>query len=161
MPDILIVCTANICRSPVAEALLRQHLAAVNTEMEPWMVYSAGTWALVGRPPASYSQELMQAQGVDISHKRAQMVTPRLMQQADLVLCMEAGHAEALRIEFPESAARIFLLSEMVGKSYSISDPYGGSREGYEAMFRELDRLLTEGLRRIIELARSNAPPAS
>ena len=157
MPTILIVCTANICRSPVAEALLRRQLTALPIEAESWTVVSAGTLALIGRPPALYSQEMMREHGLEVGDKRAQMITSGLMQQADLVLCMEAGHAEALRVEFPADATKVYLLSEMVGLKYSISDPYGGPREGYAAMFRELSRLLDEGLPRIVALARAQA----
>lgn len=157
MPHILFVCTANICRSPVAEALLRQKLAAHPDLDDSWTVSSAGAWALVGSPPSLFSQQLLQARGLDISQKRAQMVTRRLLQEADLILCMSAGHVEALRQEFPESAAKLFLLSEMIGLHYSIADPYGGPREGYQAMVDELDRLIIAGLPRIISLAR---PPS-
>ncbi|GAB4148170.1 MAG: low molecular weight protein arginine phosphatase [Candidatus Promineifilaceae bacterium] len=154
MPHILFVCTANICRSPVAEALLRQKLAAHPDLDDSWTVSSAGTWALVGSPPSLFSQQLLQDRGLDISQKRAQMVTRHLLQEADLILCMSAGHLEALRQEFPESTAKLFLLSEMVGLHYSIADPYGGSLEGYQAMVDELDRLITAGLPRIISLVR-------
>ncbi len=154
MPHILMVCTANICRSPVAEALLRQKLAAHKEMADNWTVSSAGTWALVGQPPSLLSQQLLQARGLNISQKRAQMVTRHLLQEADLVLCMGSRHVEALRLEFPESAPKLFLLSEMVGLHYSVADPYGGPPEGYQAMVDEIDRLITAGLPRIISLAR-------
>lgn len=155
MPHILFVCTANICRSPVAEALLRQQLAAHPDLDDSWIVSSAGAWALVNHPPALLSQQLLLARGLDISQKRAQMVTRRLLQEADLVLCMEKGHVEALRLEFPESAGKTFLLSEMIGLRYSIPDPYGGPPAGYQAMVDELDRLITAGLPHIIALSRA------
>jgi hypothetical protein len=69
---------------------------------------------------------------------------------------MEIGHAEALRVEFPEYAKKIYLLSEMVGKEYSIADPFGGPYVGYQHMAEEVTDLIDRGLERIITLAEAN-----
>ena len=151
MSHILIVCTANICRSPVGEGLLRQRLH--ERGLTDWTVSSAGTWAQVERSASQYSVEVMADQGIDISTHRARMIDAKLLKEADLVLCMESGHAEALRAEFPPYASNVYLFSEMIGKQYSISDPYGGSLDAYQAMAYELNRLVDEGLERIVELA--------
>lgn len=155
MAHILVVCTANICRSPVGEALLRDRLQ--KRGLEDWVVSSAGTWAQVKRGASQYSVELMAEQGLDISAHQAQMVEAKHLATADLLLCMERGHAEALRAEFPESADKIYLFSEMVGKKYSISDPYGRSREAYELMVTDLSDIIDQGLDKIVALAEVNA----
>jgi len=151
MAHILIVCTANICRSPVAAALLRDRLQ--RRGLNDWVVRSAGTWAQEKRGASQYSLELMAQRGLDISDHQAEMIDRRHMKEADLVLCMESGHAEALRVEFPWAADKIFLMSEMMGKKYSISDPYGRSRDAYESMVVELVRLTDAGLDEIISRA--------
>ncbi|RMH00795.1 MAG: low molecular weight protein arginine phosphatase [Chloroflexi bacterium] len=155
MPHILIVCTANICRSPVGEALLRDRLQ--KRGLHDWAVSSAGTWAKQVRGASQYSIQLMAEQGLDISAHQAQMVTAEHLADADLVLCMEVGHAEALKIEFPEYAEKIYLLSEMIGRRFSINDPYGGEIEDYRIMVAELTEIIDEGLDRIIELATRHA----
>lgn len=151
MPEIIIVCTANICRSPVVEAVIRDRLAAKG--LEGWRVQSAGTWAQNGQPASLYSREILAERGLDISSHTSQVITGELLEAADLVLCLESGHAEALRAEFPQHAPKIFLLTEMIGRRYSIADPYGGPRFAYEQMIDEVTRLVEDGLPRIIELA--------
>jgi protein-tyrosine-phosphatase len=151
MPHIVFICTANICRSPVAEGLLRQRLQ--ESGLETWKVSSAGTWAQIRRGAASTSISLMAERGIDISEHQAREVTAALLEDADLILCMESGHAEALRVEFPDAAERIFLLSEMSGGNQGISDPYGGPVTGYVKMIDEVGYLIDAGLQRIIGTA--------
>ena len=159
MPHIVVVCTANICRSPVGEAVLRQRLAeqesAAGQEVR-WMISSAGTWADRGQAASTFSVELMAEQGLDISEHGSQPVDKALLNDSDLLLCMETGHAEALRAEFPRQAYKIYLLSEMAGPAYSVSDPYGGPRVDYQRMVGEVSELIDAGLPRIIELALAN-----
>ena len=69
---------------------------------------------------------------------------------------METGHVEALRAEFPQHAWKIHLLGEMSGSAYSVNDPYGGPRSGYEQMLLELTDLVDEGLPQIKRLAVAN-----
>jgi len=159
MPTILVVCTANICRSPVAAALLRDRLQ--KRGLTDWVVRSAGTWAQENIGASRHSVALLAERGLDISNHQAAMVNRQLLKEADLVLCMEAGHAEALRVEFPAAADRIFLISEMVGKKYGISDPYGRSRSSYEAMVTELVNITDAGLDDIIARAESAAAQRS
>jgi protein-tyrosine phosphatase len=151
MPIIITVCTANICRSPVVEAVLRDRLAARG--LEGWRVKSAGTWAQNGQPASRYSREILAERGLDISSHVSQVITEELLQEANLVLCMEVGHAEALRAEFPYHADKIFLLTEMIGFRFSITDPYGGPRYAYERMIDDVTQIVEDGLPRIIELA--------
>lgn len=159
MPKIVVVCTANICRSPVGEAVLRQRLhtqAAAAGQRTQWQVSSAGTWADRGQLASTFSVELMAEQGLDISKHTSRPVDKALVDEADLLLCMETGHAEALRAEFPDQAYKIYLLTEMAGPAYSVSDPYGGTRSDYEHMVTEVTRLIEAGLPRIAELALAN-----
>lgn len=147
MPHILVVCTANICRSPVGEVLLRDQLQKQG--LHDWTVASAGTWGVDGHAASAHSITIMAEQGFDLSAHRAQTITEQILAEADLVLCMESGHVEALQAEFPRCRDKIFLLSEMVGKRYSISDPYGGPLRGFQRMAREVANLIDEGMPRI------------
>jgi protein-tyrosine-phosphatase len=106
-----------------------------------------------GLPASENGQIVMRMLGLDTSSHRSRRVTREMLAAFDLILTMEAGHKEALQIEFPESAARIFMLSEMVGKKADIADPIGGPLEDYEDTARELDHLLAQGFKKIVNLA--------
>jgi protein-tyrosine phosphatase len=159
MAHVLIVCTANICRSPLVEAMLRQKLQI--NGYKDWVVSSAGTWAEWERPAARYSQKIAQRIGLDLADHVAKMITPDMMATADLVLVMTGNHKEALQIDFKDQSDKVFLMSEMVGRSYNIVDPYGGPPEGYEEMYRDVSRLLDQGFDNIVALASGDAVVAS
>ena len=151
MPKILVICTANICRSPFAEALLEQRLK--DAGFDDFVVESAGTWAQLERPPARYSIRLAREMGLAIESHRARMVDEEMLAAADLVLTMTASHKEALQVEFRQHAPRIFLLSEMAGSHFDVADPYGGPWEDYLEMQSDVVRLVDDGLRRIAAAA--------
>jgi len=154
MANILVVCTANICRSPVCESVVRDRLH--QRGLNDWEVASAGTWATFGQSASYYSIEILSEQGLDITDHKSRPVGKDLLEWADLILCMELGHVEALQIEFPGLADKIFTLSEMSGPGYSVYDPYGEPRPAYEAMVNEVTKLVQNGLDRIVQLAQDN-----
>jgi len=157
MPTILFVCTANICRSPVAEALFADWVRRQGLPGE-WRVLSAGTWAQAGAEAATYAREVLAQQGLDLAAHRAQRVEGPLLAAADLVLCMTRSHVEALAAEFPQQAGRVALLSKMVGANYDVADPYGGPKGGYEEMVKDLRELIEQGGGRMAALATDPAP---
>jgi protein-tyrosine-phosphatase len=153
---ILLVCTGNICRSPMAEALLRRRLD--DEGYVDWVVESVGTWTDDGRPASLFAIQLMAANGFDLSSHRSQRINRARMEAADLILVMTQHHAEALRMEFPAQAHKLFLLSEMEnGRRTDVDDPYGGTPEDYQVCLDTLSRMLDAGFDRIIALASSNA----
>jgi len=111
---------------------------------------------MIERGAARYSCEILAEQGLDLSAHQARMIDEHMLAEADLVLCMESGHVEALQTEFPAHAKKLYLLSEMVGRKYSISDPYGQPRDAYERMVKELTGLIDEGLDRIVAIVEAN-----
>ncbi len=156
MPHILFVCTANICRSPVAEGLLRKRLQ--DQFMDGWTVSSAGTWARLARGASRNSVLLMTQRGIDIGDHVARDIDREMLEEADLVLCMEAGHAEALEVEFREEAAgKVYMLSQMVGRRDDVADPYGQELADYERMVAKLEQLIDAAWPRIKQLASENA----
>ncbi len=155
MARILMICTGNICRSPSAEALLRHRLAEAG--LDDWQVASAGTWGLEGHAASAHAVQILGERGMDLTGHRARKVTREMMERADLVLVMTQGHAEALRLDFPDQADKVYLLSEMKGgRRYDIQDPYGGPLEAYRACIDELTDLIDGGFERIRALARAN-----
>lgn len=155
MPTILLICTANICRSPVAAAILQDRLHKKG--VHSWVVRSAGTWAETKRGASRYSIRVMAEQGFDLNNHISHMLEEKDLQEADLVLCMESGHVEALQVEFPTYTQKVFLLSEMIGKRYNINDPYGQDLDTYRHMANEVSQIIDAGLDNIVSLAEQQA----
>lgn len=152
MPSVLFICTANLCRSPMAMAILRSQ---VEHSSDEWRIESAGTWAVEGVRANLKTQQIMTEFGLDISDHLSQIVTPELLKSFNLILTMEPGHKEALQIEFPEVARRVYLLSEMIGLNFMIIDPVGGEIEEYRATAREIEHLISDGFEKIARLAKA------
>ncbi|MFM8320004.1 MAG: low molecular weight protein arginine phosphatase [Chloroflexota bacterium] len=155
MYSVLFVCSANICRSPMAMGLLR---ASVREELSDWRIDSAGVWATNGFTAAFHTAQVLNTRGIDINAHRSQVITPALMAHYQLVLTMERNQKEALRAAFPRYAGRVHLLSELIGERFEVDDPMGRSLIEYEATARELESILAESLPKIRQL--SLEPPA-
>jgi protein-tyrosine-phosphatase len=149
-PAVLFVCTANICRSPMAAALFRVKLRDI-AGGENWLIDSAGTWANDGQRVSENSVKAMETRGLDIRKHRSKTVSKALLDLFDLILVMEPGHKEALQVEFPQSARRIFLLSELSGPPVPIADPYGMALERYEKTATEMESYIDAAFPKILE----------
>jgi protein-tyrosine-phosphatase len=125
--------------------------------MAGWTVGSVGTRAMTGQQAFAFSVQAMAERGIDISSHRSRAVNEMLLQEADLVLCMEWRHVEALRVEFPDHAAKIYTLGQMSGEKGSVADPYGSTLENYRKMVAEVAALLDAGYDQIVTLAEENA----
>jgi len=157
MPSVLFVCTANICRSPMASAIFRAKLTQWEIG-EDWRVESAGIRAMEGLPAAQNVElTLSYLYKVSISEHRSRSVSQELLSSFDLILTMEKGHQEALKVEYPQLAERVFLITEMVGEDKEIEDPIGRPLAIFQKTARELDQILTDGFENIRQLAEKNA----
>src|SRR3954469_18073080 len=137
---IITVCTANICRSPMAAALLQHALAA---QPEPWRsvrVISAGVAARTGESASENSVIALKKVGIDISHHRSQSLTQRMLDEALAILCMTESHRAMIQVQAEPVPPNVFLFRQFLpGQSEKeIADPYGGQLRIYEAARDEM-----------------------
>jgi protein-tyrosine phosphatase len=143
MNNILTVCVGNICRSPVAEAMLKDRLPGRK-------VWSAGLQAVVGHGAETTASEIASQHGLDLSAHRAQQVAGWMCSHADLVLVMEASHQQALEKLYPTARGKIHRLGEFGPPGgFDIADPYRQPRAAFEAAHAAIALGVDEWVRRI------------
>ena len=142
---ILVVCTGNTCRSPMAEILLRKRVADKlgcnfeETEQHGVLVSSAGIAAGPGGRPSPEANQVLQERGLSLNGHLSQPVTDNLIRHADLILTMTRGHRDAIINHWPQAANRTDVLRIDQG---DIADPIGGSVEVYRACAQQIDQEL-------------------
>ena len=153
---VLLVCTGNICRSPLAAALLQR--ALTDRGIEGMDVSSAGTGAWDGAPVSEGAYLVGLERGLDLSAHRARLLTRELVEEADLVLTMARHHRA--RVDELGGEGRVFVLGEYAGREgdeAEVSDPFGGDLEVYRDTCVELEALIEAAVDRIVkELASGN-----
>lgn len=149
--SVLFVCTANQCRSPMAEALMKDYIKRMDLQGN-WVVQSAGTWAENGHPATPSGVKAMAQRGLDTRSHQSQGITKDLLNRFDLILTMESGHKEAIQIEFPEYSNKVYMLSEMSGVTINIEDPIGGTLEDYMNTANEIEEWISKGLPKILQI---------
>jgi len=138
---VLLVCTGNTCRSPMAAGLLRQMLENEGARI---VVESAGTAAWEDQPATATAIQVAAEGGVDLSGHRSRRLTPAMVRAADLVLVMERGHLAAVRA-LGADAGHSHVLSEWPAPGepgLEISDPFGASSEAYEECWSRIQHHL-------------------
>jgi protein-tyrosine-phosphatase len=159
--DIIVVCTANICRSPMAAALLQHALAAEVEPLRSMPVESAGVVARSGAPVSSNSVTALKKVGLDISGHRSQPVTQEMLDRALVVLCMTESHRAMLHVQFDRVPQHVYLFREfMPGEiDREIGDPFGGPLSLYEATRDEMVEAIPSLLKQLQTFV-AGAPPA-
>ncbi len=142
---ILTVCLGNICRSPMAEGVLRHR---ARTEGLAIVTDSAGTSRHhPGEAPDPRAQAAMRRQGIDIADLRARQVLPADFDRFDLLLAMDADNLHDLQQLAPDAARRdnAMLIMDFAPRHAlrEVPDPYYGGDAGFDAVYRMLDQAVT------------------
>jgi len=130
---LVFVCTGNLCRSPMAEAVLRRRWMQMGRN--DLHVSSSGIHAKKDQAPPEMVIEVCRDEGLDLSAHLSRPLDPRELQGADLVLTMEPAQEHFLKIFFPRIADRVGLLAAWGTegeKRQSIPDPMGGKRKAFQ-----------------------------
>jgi protein-tyrosine phosphatase len=150
MKQILIVCTANICRSPMVAGLLAQRLDAAGLS-DQVLVRSAGTYAEPGRPAWETVRGLMAARGIDLQRHRSQPISSEMVQAAALIIVMEEQHRQSIFYLVPRALRNVFLLSELAGESEPLTDVMGHSLPEVDTACDCAEEWLAAGWEKIVE----------
>lgn len=146
---VLFVCFGNICRSPMAEVLLKKMLLERLSKAVGIRVLSAGLSAYGGYVTGE-AFEVMRKEGVDLSDFRSKPLTEEMVKKADLILTMERLHKNTILSLYPKARGRAFTLKEFAGEAtdLDIADPYGRGMKAYEACAEEIKRSLIKAFER-------------
>ncbi|MGP5313385.1 low molecular weight protein-tyrosine-phosphatase [Psychrobacter faecalis] len=127
--NILVVCVGNICRSPMAEALLKQRYPHKNID-------SAGVGALVGHSADPAALEIMAKQEIDITNHVAKQIDEGLAKKADLIFTMSDSQTKWIEERWPFCRGKTFKLGHWQDKD--IADPYRHEMSAFETAYQDI-----------------------
>ncbi len=129
---VLFVCTGNLCRSPMAEGLLRHELETRGCD--DFETASVGTWAVAGEPATEEAIAVSRSHGIDISSHRARPLEAEEIDAADLVLAMTSVHAQEVTSLVPDARSKTMLLKEMAETEIAPLWPDASPEERVEVL---------------------------
>ncbi|AOS44907.1 Low molecular weight protein-tyrosine-phosphatase YwlE [Lacunisphaera limnophila] len=137
---ILVVCTGNICRSPMGQGLLAHALLAQPEPLRSLKVISAGVAAHTGEPISENSVVALRKVGIDISHLHSQGLTQKMLDDALVVFGMTESHRSIIRSRARPAPTHLHLFREFLPApaAHEIGDPYGGPLRLYESCRDEM-----------------------
>lgn len=140
--SILVICTGNICRSPIAERLLRK-------AMPDKIIDSAGVGALVDKPADASAQRVSKKYGLSLDGHKGRQFTGSLGRNYQLILVMEQQQLEQVSRIAPEARGKTMLLGHWLGGK-EIPDPYKKSDEAFESVFQLINRACNEWAAKLV-----------
>lgn len=139
---ILMVCLGNICRSPIAEGILRAKISQNNLD---WEVRSAGTESYhIGEAPHSFSQKVCHNSGIDISGQRARRFEYADFDAYDKIYAMAHDVLKEIKYmsgtHFKPEKVSLFLNELYPGANRSVPDPWYGPEDGFTEVYELIDK---------------------
>ena len=141
MLRILLVCTGNTCRSPMAETLLREKIRQ-SGKQDSIKTLSAGIAAFGEYPASDGALEIMREKGLDLDKHRSCQLVPDLINTADIILTMTEGHKTNLLRMAPSAKAKTYTLAEFAGETGDVDDPVGQPIQVYRDCAQQMESLI-------------------
>ena len=145
---ILLVCTGNTCRSPLAEVILRRALQ--DAGVADAEVSSAGTGAWIGEPASEGAYLVGLERGLDLADHRARLLSEKLVAESDLILVLARGHRKKVEGLGGGAKARLFgEFAGLTGDAAEVPDPVGGPIEGFRRVADQIETMARAVARRL------------
>ncbi|MGI4811988.1 MAG: low molecular weight protein-tyrosine-phosphatase [Janthinobacterium lividum] len=141
LQNLLIVCTGNICRSPMGMAILQRLLPAVT-------VTSAGTNALIGAQADPLAVELIQQHGLDLTMHRGKQIDADTARRADLILVMEKYHKVFIESRYVFAQGKTFLI-----RPEDLPDPYMRGIHAFQEAYAVLEESMDQWAKKLAQIS--------
>ncbi len=154
MMKLLMVCLGNICRSPLAEGVLKHKAKAAGLK---WVVESAGTNGYhLGEAPHHLSQKVARLNGIDICQQKARQFIKEDFDQYDKIYAMATDVLQEIKwiagSQFDPAKVGLFLNELYPGKNMSVPDPWYGTEPGYHDVYKLIDETCEKIIRKYADL---------
>jgi protein-tyrosine phosphatase len=141
--NIIVVCTGNICRSPIGEFMLREKTAG-----RGFNISSAGIGAMIGWPADPPACAVSKAHGLDLTGHVARQLTVEMLTTNDLVLTLDQTHSNWINTRYPQFRGRVHKMLKW-RENADVEDPYGGPPSVFEDAYRDIELGVADWLKKL------------